>query len=207
VEELEEKRRQRLLFMNTVYTKTQGDRFTFTNLAEIAPVLRLSLQDAGRVGEYLVGEGLIEWAYMGGGIAITHRGIKEVEQALSQPDRPTEHFAPAINVIHIGQMSGQIQQGTIGSVQNQTQSVGDAEIAQLARFIEEVKRAKGDLPDGAEAGADLDAQVATIEAQMKSPRPHREVLKTAGGVLVEILRSASGGAAAELVKQLPTLLK
>jgi hypothetical protein len=208
MEALEDKRRQRLLFMKTVYDKTQGDRFTFTNLAEIAPVIGLSQEDAGRVGEYLVGEGLIEWAYFGGGIAITHRGIKEVELALSQPDRPTEHFSPAINVIHIGQMTSQIQQGTVGSVQNQqVQSVGEADITELARFVEEVKRARGDLPGGADAGADLDAQLATIEAQMRSPKPHRAVLKAAGGVLLEILKSASGSTAAELVKRIPSLLR
>jgi hypothetical protein len=206
VEALEEKKRQRLLFMKTVYDKTQGDRFTFTNIAEIAPAVGLSLEDAGRVGDYLVGEGLIKWAYFGGGIAITHQGIKEIEQALSQPERPTEHFSAAINVIHIGQMTGQIQQGTIGSVQHQVQSVGEAERAQLAHFVEEVRRARP-LPDAGDAGPELDAQLATIEAQMRSARPQRAVLKAAGGVLLEILKSASGTAAAELVKQVPSLLR
>jgi hypothetical protein len=193
--------------MKVVYEKTQGDRFTFTNLAEVAPLISLSQDDAGRIGEYLVGEGLIEWAYFGGGIAITHRGIKEVEQALSQPDEPTEHFPPAINVIQIGQMTGQIQQGTVGSAQHQIQSVGEPEIAELGRFVEELKRVRTELPSAGDASTDLDAQVATIEAQLTSPKPHRAVLKAAGGVVLEILKSMSGSAAAELVKQVPSLLR
>ena len=54
--------------------------------------------------------------------------------------------------------------------------------------------------------ADLDAQLATFEAHMKSPRPQRAVLKAAGGVLVEILKSASGSAARRTIKQLPNIL-
>jgi len=207
VEKLEEKKRLRLLFMNTVYEKTRGDRFTFTNLAEIAPALSLNTEEAGRIGEYLVGEGLIKWASFGGGIAITHHGIKVVEEALSQPDRPTYYFPAAITVLHIGKNTGQIQVGTSGSVQNQVQEISHADQAELARFVEEVKRSKQSLGVEANAGAELDAQVATIDAQMQSRRPQKAVLKGAGEVLVEILKSASGSAAAELIKELPSILR
>lgn len=37
MEALEEKERRRLLFMKTVYNKTQGDRFTFTDLVRLLP--------------------------------------------------------------------------------------------------------------------------------------------------------------------------
>jgi hypothetical protein len=110
--------------------------------------------------------------------------------------------------IAIASVVGSIAQTeAMSTVPNQTQSVGGAEIAALAHFVQEVKRAKGQLLDGGEAGSDLDAQVATIEAQMTSPTPHRAVLKAAVSVLVEILKSASGQAAAELTKQVPTSLK
>jgi predicted transcriptional regulator len=207
VEELEERRRLRLLFMNTVYEKTRGDRFTFTNLAEIAPALNLNTEEAGVIGEYLVGEGLIKWATFGGGIAITHHGIKVVEEALNQPNLPSYYFPAAITVLHVGQNTGQIQVGTSGSTQHQIQGIGDDDQAELARFVQETKRARERLGVDANAGAELDAQLATIDAQMKSPRPQRAVLKGAGEVLVEILKSASGSAAAELIKQLPSILR
>lgn len=207
MEALEEKKRLRLLFMNTVYEKTHGDRFTFTNLGEIAPALNLNAEEAGVIGEYLVGEGLIKWATFGGGIAITHEGIKVVEEALSQPDKPTYYFPPAITVLHVGQNTGQIQVGTSGSVQKQVQGIGHSDQAELARFVQEIRRSRETLGVEANAGAELDAQLATIDAQMKSPRPQQAVLKGAGEVLVEILKSASGSAAAELIKQLPGIFR
>jgi hypothetical protein len=207
VEALDEKKRLRLLFMHSVYEKTRGDRFTFTNLAEIAPALNLDTEEAGRIGEYLVGEGLIKWVTFGGGIAITHRGVKEVEQALSQPEEPTVHFPPAINLLQIGQNTGPIQMGTVDSLQYQVQPISQADEHELSQFIENVKRVRVALQVAPVAGTELDAQLATIEAQMTSPNPRRAVLKAAGGVLMEILKSASGSAAGELVKQLPNILR
>ena len=39
--------------------------------------------------EYLVGENLVEYVAIGGEIAITHYGRKEIESALSAPDIAT----------------------------------------------------------------------------------------------------------------------
>jgi len=39
--------------------------------------------------EYLVGENLVEYVAIGGEIAITHYGRKEIERALSAPDIAT----------------------------------------------------------------------------------------------------------------------
>jgi hypothetical protein len=63
----------------------------------------------------------------GGGIGMTHQGVLEMEQAQAAPEKPTEHFPP-INFIHIEHMTqSQIQQGTIGSVQQMAQIVTPGE--------------------------------------------------------------------------------
>lgn len=100
----------------------------------------------------------MEWAYMGGGIAITHRGIKEVEQALRTPERRTEHFAPAINLINVGQMTGSIQQGTVSSVQVTTQTLAPNEAEGVKRFLASLADVKHDLGLNAEATAEIDSQ-------------------------------------------------
>jgi hypothetical protein len=206
-EALEERERLRLLFMTTVYEKTHGDRFTFTSLADIAPVLSITTEEAGRIGQFLVDRGLIEWAAFGGVIAITHRGVVEIEQAQREPGSPTEFFPP-FNVIHIEHMTNShIQQGTTQSVQNINESVAAEETRALAEFLDDIRRRKSDLGLGAETVADLDAQVATLDAQMRSPQPKRAVLRMVGGVLMEILKSASGAAAGELVKHAPAVLR
>jgi len=193
--------------MKAVVDSTQGDRFNFTSLDAIAPAIGVSKEEAGSIAQYLVDQGLIEWAAFGGIIAITHLGIREMEQAEREPEIPTRYLPP-FNVIHIEHMTNSmVQQGTNQSVQYLSQPVLAAETSDLAGFLRGVRLRKADLGLAAEAEADLDAQLATLDAQMKSPRPKRVVLTAAGGVLVEILKSASSAAAGELVKQLPAILR
>ena len=99
------------------------------------PLEAISLddQELGDVCTFLAGEGLIK---KGGGlwghytpytITITHKGIKEMEQSLQAPTEPTQHFPPAISVIHIeGSVIGSaIQSGSPSAQQEMT--AGDTE--------------------------------------------------------------------------------
>jgi multidrug resistance efflux pump len=177
-----------------------------TLLDAVAPAIGLSREEAGTVGEYLSAEGLIEW-HMGGGISITHAGVIEFEQAQSEPERATPHF-PAINLITVQHMShSQIQQGTVGSTQ-QMAHVNAGEADALKAFLDELTRVRGELALGAEAQEEMEAQIATIEAQMKSARPNRTILKAAGAAVLEILASAPGRAAVEaILKHVPDWIK
>jgi hypothetical protein len=59
----------------------------------------------------LIGEGLIELLSFDRDVRITHLGVVEVEASKENPQQPTQHF-PAVNVIHIGQMTNsQLQAG------------------------------------------------------------------------------------------------
>jgi hypothetical protein len=196
---LDEKRLLRLRFMDEVYRNTTGDRFTFTHLDPVATSLHLSREEAGAVAQYLVDEGLIEWTALGGGLGITHAGIKEVEQALSEPSKPTQHFPP-VNVIHIEHMTqSQIQQGTVGSMQQMSQTVTPSESDAVREFVKTVKQQARELELAGDAEAELEAQIATMESQMKSARPKRAILKEAGTGVLEILASAPGREAVEEV--------
>ena len=53
----------------------------------------------------------------------------------------------------------------------------------------------------------MDVQLATIDAQMKSARPLASIVRGAGQAVVEILKSASAGAAIELAKRVPDLFR
>lgn len=58
------------------------------------------------------------------GMAITHFEIKEIEDAFTEPDKPTEHFLP-INQYNINSgiiNGGAIQQATNNSTINYTNS-------------------------------------------------------------------------------------
>jgi hypothetical protein len=203
---IEEKKRQRFQFMEVVYNNTQGDPFQMTGLNAVAPAIGLSEEEAGKVGEYLSDEDLIKWT-LGGGISITHRGVVEYEQALSAPATPTEHF-PAVNYIHIGTMTNsQFQQGTMGSVQ-QMQTVSSDEAGVLREFLAIIREQAKALRFAAEEEAELESQLATIEAQMHSAKPNRSILKAAGSAVLAILVSAPGQEAVKaILKHVPDWIK
>jgi hypothetical protein len=86
----------RYQFFRLVYERSNGDTRHRLFLAEIGRDLWLTLTQATQIAEFLQHEGLIEWAGTGGGLTITHEGIKQVEQAEQLPSRPTRCF-PSLN--------------------------------------------------------------------------------------------------------------
>jgi len=195
----------RYRFLESVHDTTDGDRFRPTNVAEVAAVVGLSKEAAEGIAQFLVDEGLLKWHSFGGFIVITHAGRKEVEQARREPAEPTQHFLPA-NYIHIEHMSGsQLQQGTTGSVQHMSQTLTPDQSEVLTRWLDAVRAAE--LGVAAEVQAEVDVQLATIDAQMKSARPLASIVRGAGQAVVEILKSASAGAAIELAKRVPDLFR
>jgi hypothetical protein len=198
-------RRLRFRFLERVFDTTDGDPSQDTNVDVIAPAIGLTKEAADPIAEYLIAEGLIEWSSFGGFLHMTHRGRKEIEQAREEPERSTQHFPP-INVINIGHMTGsQIQQGTLESVQQMSQSMTPDQIAAVTRWLEAVRRTELGL--AADVQAEVDAQLATIDAQMKSARPLNSVVRAVGQAVVEILKSASTGAAIELAKRVPDMFR
>jgi hypothetical protein len=195
----------RYRFLESVHDTTDGDRFRPTNVAEVAAVVGLSKEAAEGIAQFLVDEGLLKWHSFGGFIVITHAGRKEVEQARREPAQPTQHFLPA-NYIHIEHMTGsQLQQGTTGSVQHMSQTLTPDQSEVLTRWLDAVRAAE--LGVAAEVQAEVDVQLATIDAQMKSARPLASIVRGAGQAVVEILKSASAGAAIELAKRVPDLFR
>ncbi len=116
---LEEKKRRRLEFMQRLYQVTERRTLNVVSIDRLAAALGWSHTEAAAVVEYLSAEALIEPG-MGNQASITHDGVVEVEEALEDPSRPTEHF-PAVNLVMVqGSVVGsQIQAGTIGSEQQQ----------------------------------------------------------------------------------------
>lgn len=123
--------------------------------------------------DYLAGKGLVEWitsAYIG----ITVPGVDEVERALEQPDHATENFAP-FNLIHVNQMiHSQIQQGTAGSTQQQT-ALDEAAISTIVTLVAQLRDVLIPKLEGSDR-QEAQAQIETIESQLKSPRPRRLVV-------------------------------
>jgi hypothetical protein len=77
-----------------VYDSARGRRNAGFSQNVIASNLGLAEELADPIAQYLVEEGLLEWFSMGH-LAITHRGIVEIETGIETPNQPTDHF-PAV---------------------------------------------------------------------------------------------------------------
>src|SRR2546425_78917 len=106
---IEKKRADRLRFMNALYDLSGANTSNIVATAEILASAGIDLRDEAveALAQYLAGQGLIipYWSLESrepDEVAITHGGIVEVEEARSAPELPTEHFPPAINIIHVG---------------------------------------------------------------------------------------------------------
>ncbi len=109
---LEVKKTQRFLFMNRLHEKTNGNQYAAVNMWEIGQELGLTQDQTELAVQYLEGEKLLEFGGWGGYVSITHYGVRQVEEALSKPDEPTQYFPP-VHFIHVENMSHSvIQQGT-----------------------------------------------------------------------------------------------
>jgi len=205
MDKLQELKEKRFRFIHRLYEMSGGDEHYIVNEQDIGKELNLPEKEVSKVSQYLIGEGLIKYRALGGFIAITHEGVIEVEHALSEPDQPSYYFPP-VNIINIKHMEGsQIQQGTVDSVQHGTFLIENEK--QLSEFIELLKSKLHELEISGDDKSEIEADVSTIEAQIKSSRPKAGIVKECLLSIKRILERASGAVFAnELLKYLPALL-
>jgi hypothetical protein len=170
---------------------------------DVGTELGFSKEETSAICEFLAGEYLLEHVHLGGGVAITHHGVVEIENALAHPDKPTEYF-PAVNVIHIHNMhQSQIQQGTFASSQSATYS---ADPQLISAFITELRAILPSLSLDADTKSEVEAEIATIGAQLSSARPKQKILKECLVSIRTILEGAAGSALAQqLLSQLAAM--
>lgn len=188
---LPERTLQRFRFLKYLYEATRGCELAHVPHAEIMRGAGLSEDDFRAAFIYLMNEGVVDGTR--GSACLTHAGVVEIEAALRQPEKPTDHFP--VNIIHIEQMShSQVQQGTIGSTQSGTFTSLDLEA--VAEFIGGLKTMLPQLglTDDDEAVAQSD--ITTIETQLSSPRPKVEIIKESLRSIRNITEGTVGSLAA-----------
>jgi len=124
---IEETKKKRLEYLKRVYEKVDGDENRGISMWEVGDELNLGKEENRKIFNYLKGEYFLRAWAIGGLIAITHGGIKEIEFLLENPKKETRHF-PSINVINIKQMvNSQIQQSSDKPSQVQLGSITESE--------------------------------------------------------------------------------
>jgi hypothetical protein len=188
---LDERRRRRAAFMRALYELVDASTLASALPSAVAGPAGLTVEEAESVVEYLGNDGMLEMQTFDGDVSITHRGIKEVELSLARPDEATEHFPPA-SVYVAGNVYG-LQANTSRSTQHVEVAVDDGARAAIEAFVRALREVVDELPDGEReaARADLD----TVDAQLRSPRPRGAVLREALGSLRSVAEGAAGSGA------------
>lgn len=172
---IEQKKVRRLQLMRVLYEATDGNRLISLPFDALIIGLPWSREEAEATADYLSGEGLLEWG-MGNQVSITHRGVVEVEEALSHPSRPTEHFAP-LNIVFVGGsvVGSQVQTGTSGSSQTQDFAISQREA--IDRFVTKFRSVldREDFPD--EVRSEAEAYVGTVGSQLELREPNEAILR------------------------------
>jgi hypothetical protein len=200
---LEEKQEHRLKLLHHLYEVTGGDRGRIVSMWEVGAEVGLGREEIGLAMQYLVGEHLAKYEAMGGEIAITHDGVREVEAALSEPDEPTTYFPPAVNILNIRNNIGSpIVQGSPGAQQEVAYEAGVIE--ELVGRLEELRARIGELELGDDDEVDAIAQIDTAMAQARSKQPDHGIIRRALIKLQPYL--AAGAAAGHGAEHVPALL-
>lgn len=199
---------KRFQYLRALYKATNGDTLAYENMNTIGLAAGINPVEVQSIVWYLKEEGLLALITIDGGVGITHAGANEIETALTQPARATRHFPPVtVMQINVQNMhNSQIQQGTQNSTQTGTFNATDAAI--LKQFVEALKQQLASLPLAEDDRAEVQGDVATIEAQMASSRPKHPImaasLNAIKGILsVPAIRDAASGELIDLMHRLP----
>jgi len=206
---IQEKKKQRFEFLSKLYEVSNGSSSfqAMTNSKEIAKELNLSREIIDDIVDYLEAEGLLEMKTEEGGVIITHKGIIEIEEAFEKPEKPTEHFPPIINFIHVGSMyNSAIQQGSTES--NQTVIFNKQEQTDLRELIHKLEALKEGLKSDEQLYSEFIAEVDTLKAQNNSTKPKRLIIKESLKSIRTILEGISVNIATpEILELISNFLK
>jgi len=200
---VEEKRKLRFQFLNSVYEKTEGDKLQSVNMFELGKELGWDESTTDLTVQYLVGEGLIKHFTMGGNIIITHNGVVEIENALAHPQESTNYFPPVVNIMS-GDFRGAILNidstltnltQNIGSISNVDESIKN----ELAQLVEELKNALSKVPS--DKTNDVEAVAWAAESLIKET-----ISGKANPTKIEITKDGLKKAASNIASVVPTVL-
>jgi hypothetical protein len=196
---VEQRRGWRLKLLHALYEMTDGDpAYVINDVWSVGEELGIPREDAWETLAYLSQEGLAEQANGGGGMSITHEGVKEVEAALSAPARPSARFPAARNVIRIERaVNTVIQQGNVGSTQSvRIEGAVAEDVNALVRAVADALERMGAAHAERE---ELRAQLDALRAQLAAPKPRFAAVRDAATAIRDVLEgiTRSGKAVGE----------
>lgn len=194
---IEETKKKRFQFLRRLYEETEGSKFNRVDSYQVGEKHGFDRDLTDKITQYLNDENLIKFVGLNTSlIEITHEGVREVEEALSNPDAPTTHFPP-LNIIIGPVINSPIQQGSPQATQEVI--IGEDKCEELKGLLQSLKESIDKLGLEAQAKSDLQADIQTIEAQMSSSKPKLTIITECVGSIRNILEGAAGNVLASLL--------
>ena len=116
-----------------------------------------------------------------------------VGEGLSFSDAEKE--AASSVTINVENMTGsQIQAGTSNSSQSMTSTIN---IQQINDFVKQLEESLPDLALDDDTAQEVSSEIATIKAQVSSPKPKEGIIKSSLGTIKRVLEGAAGNMTAQ----------
>lgn len=173
---VEQAKALRFRFLKALYEATKGNPNTWETAEEVGKTLGLSEQEAWELAGQYADDGYLEQKTMGGHLQIQPKGRRLVEEGLApsvapQPASASQHYDFRGATVN----GSQIQLNSPGAAQSWDQSQGISG-EQLLALVAELRRDfEGKLKTQDQID-ELQAQLATLEAQAKSKKPNPKVV-------------------------------
>lgn len=196
MDSVEDLKKQRAFFLHEVYKMSKASTIEMVDGREIGDKLGFNEKQFVRTIYYLFDEGLLELG-TSNQAGITHEGIKEVEQALENPEESTEHFPANVYVNIIENMSNSgILQGTVNSEQNIT--INQQSKNEINQILDEILSRLNEIDD-VTLSNDIRAEIETIKSQLKSSNPKKSIIKSCLDIIKEIGKNVSTNTLSSLI--------
>lgn len=199
--DINQRQAARLLVLKTIYEASGGSLSTSVSGQDLLDKLGMPDQELGDACTFLADKRLIDetrtlWGhYTPFLVNITRRGIEEIERSIQAPKEPTQYFPAASSIVYIeGNVVGSpIQSGSPGARQEVATNIS---IPDIRDFISELKKATPELDIPDEQKSELEAEISTLEAQVNSPKPKKQIIRESLHSVRAILEGAGGALAA-----------
>lgn len=191
---LERKKTQRLRFMIELYDMVDGFDAQAVETTRLAARLGFNttrpqdLLEVLKVVHYLQGEGLLVASgptSEATNLTLTHKGVREVEEARSEPDRPTEHFSPLSTIR--SRLPEDSPSEPDDAAARTLSVLAEPNRLEVLRVTQSLQEWTDQLSLDEEQRAEYGADIRTIEAQLDSPRPKTRLI----GIALQSIRSTA----------------
>ncbi len=167
-------------FLQELYNRCSGDPAGTFSMFEIGQAIGLEREQAGAVGEELIGWELVEVRTLSGGVAIAESGIERARQLSGESTKPDDR---------------RIRLGADPVLDEAGRNAVD-------RLVSRLKSEIDDLGLGFDRLSEIMADLKSIEAQLSSPRPKTALVKEGCRSMIEVLNAAGAAQQSRALKDL-----